>query len=84
MQSALLPELLEDVVPLATEETLPSMPEEQSSIVMIEGVPAKLALKVEATKARGVEEEEGQALLLVKTIMKAIMLMAKTKLMMLL
>lgn len=35
------------------------MSEELSHTLMIEGVLGKLALKVEVTEARGIEEEEG-------------------------
>lgn len=60
MQSALShPELAEDVVSLTAEEALPSMPDEQSPTLMIEGVLRELAPKVQVTEARVAEKEEG-------------------------
>lgn len=59
MQLALpLPEQVGEVVPLTTEEAPPSTPEEQSPNLMIEGVLGELEPQVEATEARGVEDEE--------------------------
>lgn len=49
---------MEDVVPLATEEALSNIPEEQSSTLMIEGVLGDLALEVDIAEVRRVKKEE--------------------------
>lgn len=60
MQSALPPpELVEEVVRLVIEESMLSVPKEQSYTFMIEGILCELAPEVEATEAQGNEEEEG-------------------------
>lgn len=71
------------MVLLVTEVALLGIPEEQSPTQMIEGVLGELAPKVKANKARAIEEEEGQALLLVKAITKTMTSMMKTELKML-
>lgn len=62
MQSALTPlKLIGEMVPFATKMVPLSVSEEQPPTLMIEGVLAKLASKVEATEARGDGEEEGSS-----------------------
>lgn len=58
VQPALPPvELIEEVIPTA-EKALPSVSEEQSLILMIEGVFSELAPEAAANEARDIEEEE--------------------------
>lgn len=59
-KQTLLPlEHVEDMTPLATEEALPSIPEEQSPILVIEGVLDDLSLEVETTEVQRGREGGG-------------------------
>lgn len=57
----LLPDV-EDVIPVLAEETIPSIPEEQSQTLIIEGELGNLAHEVETIEILEVEEEEGSSL----------------------
>lgn len=49
------------MVRLVAKEVLPSVPEEQSHTLMIEGVLGEFAPEVKAIEARNIEEEEGSS-----------------------
>lgn len=68
------------MVPLAVEESPPSVLEEQSPTLIIEGVPGEVASEMEAVKVRGNGEEEGSSSTPGKDTMWAMTLMMEIKL----
>lgn len=75
---------MEIVVPLAVENALPSMPEDQSPTLMNEGVMGDVAPKLEPSEVREIEEEYRSCCTTERMTMKEMMLTMRTRLVMLL